>query len=518
MRSTFFGLEVARTGLAVSQKGLDVTGHNIANVNTEGYTRQRLVKTAYEPYGAVTQFKPVDFASIGSGVTIKVLDQIRSSFYDRQYRTEQTLLSNWETRTQGLTYVESLFEDEMDSALSAGINSLFEGFMSLTTEANDKEQRTVIQQAGISLTDSFNQVYDRLLEQQENQNLSVSAVVGQINTIANNIAALNLSIYSYELDGQTANDLRDQRNLLLDELSGLVNIDYEEGTDDKFVLRVAGEELVNHVTTRELLLRNDVDPISGLSIVRPTWDNLDPAADLSADALGGELKAHLDLRDNSGGDASGIPFFINQLNTLARSMVQMINDVHAVGYSHPASGASVTGIDFFEEPADIMDVTAGNIKLDDRILSDVYNIAASDTQVVLAAPVVNPADPDSSNLLQEGNQENARRIYDLLSQTDLILDLGGPDISIGGFNSFMSGIIMDIAITLQHSKTNANNQKIDLTAVDNQRTSISGVSLDEEMTNLIKYQHSYNGASRVITTMDEILDMLINRMGLVGRS
>ncbi len=163
-------------------------------------------------------------------------------------------------------------------------------------------------------------------------------------------------------------------------------------------------------------------------------------------------------------------------------------------------------------------MTAGNIKLDDRILSDVYNIAASDTQVVLAAPVVNPADPDSSNLLQEGNQENARRIYDLLSQTDLILDLGGPDISIGGFNSFMSGIIMDIAITLQHSKTNANNQKIDLTAVDNQRTSISGVSLDEEMTNLIKYQHSYNGASRVITTMDEILDMLINRMGLVGRS
>jgi flagellar hook-associated protein 1 FlgK len=511
-------LEAARTGLAISQKGLDVTGHNIANVDTNGYTRQRIITTAVDPYGAIAQFKPVDFSAVGSGVTVKILDQIRSVFFDRQYRTEQSLASNWNTRTQGLTYVESLFEDQEDSALSNGMLYLFEGFMSLSTEANDKEQRTVIQQAGISLTDSFNQIYDRLVEHQENQNLSVEAVVGQINTLANNIAELNRSIYSYELNGQRANDLRDRRNLLLDELSCLVKIDYQEGEDNKLVLKVAGTELINHVTTTELQLRSDTDPITGLEVFRPTWDNTDPGSDLSAEALGGELKAHIQLRDNSGRDTSGIPFFIDQLNTLARGLVRMVNDIHSSGYSHPASGASTTGINFFNEPSDITDVTAGNIRLDQRILDDVYNIAASDRQVVLGPPTEDPLDPESSNQLQEGNQHNARKMYDLINQTDLILDPGGLNITIGGFNSFMTGIIMDVAITLQHSKTNSENQRIDLLAVDNQRTSISGVSLDEEMTNLIKYQHSYNGASRVITTMDEILDVLINRMGLVGRS
>jgi flagellar hook-associated protein 1 FlgK len=265
-------------------------------------------------------------------------------------------------------------------------------------------------------------------------------------------------------------------------------------------------------------LRTDTDPVTGLEVVRPTWDNTDPAADLTADELGGELKAHMELRDNSGRDTPGIPFFISQLNTLARALVRMVNDIHREGFSHPASGTSTYGINFFQEPDDLMDVTAGNIKLDQRILDDVYNIAASDREIVLAPPTVDPSDPEGSNKLQEGNQNNARKIYDLLSQTDLILDPDGLNVPIGGFNSFMTGIIMDVAITLEHSKTNSENQRADLLAVDNQRTSISGVSLDEEMTNLIRYQHSYNGASRVITTMDEILEVLINRMGLVGRS
>ena len=498
MRSTFFGLEVARTGLNISQKGLDVTGHNIANVNTPGYNRQRLVKTAYEPFSGSRLFLPVDNALVGAGVKVMILDQIRSAFYDRQFRSEQTLYSEWSTRTTGLTYVEALFEDFEESALTQGINKLFQAFLTLTTEANDKEQRTVVQQAAISLTDSFNQIYKRLEELKENHNTAIEAVITRINTITDNIASLNKSIYAYEMNGFRANDLRDKRNLLIDELSGLVDIKYHETEDNKLIIELAGipgAELVNHVTANNFNITYGENGLPEKIIVDGT------AYDYSSDKLGGELKGHLDLRDNATSDTPGIPYFMEQLNILARAIVQEVNKIHRNGFTHPASGEeSRTGVNFFHEPDEPAEVTAENIRLSDDVLNSVFNIAASSKKINLVG------DGDE---LQQGNQENARAIYELLNKSDLK--------NIGGFNSFMSGIILDVAITLEHSKTKSENQKSNLLAVDNQRTSVSGVSLDEEMTNLIKYQHAYSGASRVITAMDEALEVIINRMGIVGR-
>lgn len=495
MRSTFSGLEIARTGLNVSQKGLDVTGHNIANVDTAGYTRQRLVNTAYEPFSGSRMFLPVDNALVGSGVKVMILDQIRSEFYDRQFRSEQTLYSEWSTRTTGLTYIESLFEDFEESALTQGINNLFQAFLTLTTEANDKEQRTVVQQAAISLTDSFNQIYDRLMELKENHDTAIDAVISRINTITDNIASLNKSIYTYEMNGFRANDLRDKRNLLIDELSGLVDIKYYETEDNKLVVEltgIPGAELVNHVTANDFNLSYGADGLPESIIVDSTGYTY------SSDFLGGELKGHLDLRDNDSNDTPGIIYFIEQLNILARALVQEVNEIHRQGFTHPASGdVSHQNEDFFDESAE---VTAGNIRLSDAIINSVFNIAASSKLIDLSG---------SGDTLQQGNQENARAIYELINKSDLD--------HIGGFNSFMSGIILDVAITLEHSKIKSENQKSNLLAVDNQRTSVSGVSLDEEMTNLIRYQHAYNGASRVITTMDEALEVLINKMGIVGR-
>lgn len=497
MRSTFFGIEIARTGLNVSQKGLDVTGHNIANVDTAGYTRQRLVNTSYEPFSGSRLFLPVDNALVGAGVKVMVLDQIRSAFYDRQFRSEQTLYSEWSTRTTGLTYVESLFEDFEESALTEGINKLFQAFLTLTTEANDKEQRTVVQQAAISLTDSFNQIYNRLMELKDNHNTAIGAVISRINTITDNIASLNKSIYAYELNGFRANDLRDKRNLLIDELSGLIDISYYETEDNKLVIELAGisgAELVNHNTVNNFNISYDADGQPERIIVGGN------DYEYSSDKLGGELKAHLDLRDNATSDTPGIPYFIEQLNILARAIVQNINDIHRNGYTHPASGdASHNGVDFFEEPTNINELTAGNMRISQAIIDSVFNIAASSV----------PIDLSPGGSLQQGNQEIARAIYELINKSDLD--------GIGGFNSFMSGIILDVAITLEHSKSKSENQRSNLLAVDNQRTSISGVSLDEEMTNLIKYQHAYSGASRVITAMDEALEVIINKMGIVGR-
>ena len=257
-------------------------------------------------------FLPVDNALVGAGVKVMVLDQIRSAFYDRQFRSEQTLYSEWSTRTTGLTYVESLFEDFEESALTEGINKLFQAFLTLTTEANDKEQRTVVQQAAISLTDSFNQIYNRLMELKDNHNTAIGAVISRINTITDNIASLNKSIYAYELNGFRANDLRDKRNLLIDELSGLIDISYYETEDNKLVIELAGisgAELVNHNTVNNFNISYDADGQPERIIVGGN------DYEYSSDKLGGELKAHLDLRDNATSDTPGIPYFIEQQHT-----------------------------------------------------------------------------------------------------------------------------------------------------------------------------------------------------------
>lgn len=544
MRSTFAGIEIAKTGLMVSQKGLDVTGHNIANVDTAGYTRQRLVTTAYDPYAAITQFKPVTKGLVGSGANVMILDQIRSSFLDRQYRTEQTALSNWQTRTQGLTYVESVLEGGYGSDLKTTLNSLFDGFNAILTNSSDLSQRKYVQSEAITLVESLNHVYNSLIDLQKDQNTAVVTVVGQINTIAENIATLNKKIFSYELDGQPANDLRDKRNLLLDQLSALVDIKYETDTNGYFSVTIGGETLIDHGTTYQLTTTKVSNTVSeGAQVDQVIWADSGDALDYSG---GGELKGHIDLRDNDSATTPGIPYFINQLNDWTRAIVQEINNIHAQGYTHPSSGEdSHNGVLFFDgpalldieglDPSDAVDaaeierrtadyeealkaITAGNVKLSAAILESAYNIACSSIKIDLSDPSASTGDESE---LQAGNNNISQLLFNLQDKINITIstrDAGGTSqsTSIGSLAGFIDSIVLDIATTLSRSKTMTSTQESTVLSADNQRMSISGVSLDEEMTNLIKYQHAYTGASRVITTMDEALDVLINRMGLVG--
>lgn len=551
MRSTFYGIEIGRTGIQVSQRGLDVTGHNIANVDTAGYTRQRLITTAYDPVGYQMKFKTLDLANVGGGARVKILDQVRSKFLDRQFRTEQTLQSYWETRTTGLSYVESLFEGSEMATLTNNIGALFSAFNTMTTEGNDSQQRIVVRSAGQKLITSFGQIYDRLVEQQESQNLAVDTVVKDINTKAEQISQLNKAIYYYELDGQPANDLRDKRSLLLDELSALTDITYYETADNKMVVEIAGTELVNYMTVTKLGTEDFVDPVSGNTYSNVCWLDADgnpikspdttgtdpitgdpitiPGSTilLTSEQLGGELGSHIDLRDSMDPENPGIPYFIEKINTMARAIAETVNNVHRSGYTHPASGSESTkGVNFFDVPAldpevleeipagsgeffpklDYSKVTAKDLALSPEILESEFNIAASTEYIKLNAD-------GTVDTLQEGNQNNARLLYEIFNKTDIVLEDGT---SIGGINSFMDGIVLEVATTKSKSQNLESNHNTQLLAVSNQRTSICGVSLDEEMTNMIKYQHAYSGSARVITAMDEALDVLINRMGRVG--
>ena len=523
-RATFFGIEIGKTGLFVSQKGLDVTGHNIANVDTAGYTRQRLNNTAYDPYNGLSLLKPMDRAMVGGGAKVQLLEQIRSAFLDRQFRTEQTANSYWEVRTQGLTYVESLFESVSGQlAMTEAIQDLFTAFNTVSADPADQEQRTVLKQEAVKLCEQFNHMYSALIDLQKGQDTAVKTVAEHINTMAGQIADLNKAIYAFEIDGTPANDLRDKRNLLIDQLSAIVDIEYTgDAIGSKCQIKVAGEILVDHKMVNGLEVIKVPNPLGTVAegyeeVWQVNWSERPGTVPLFTrkpldltQLTGGELLSHINLRDGTDQAEPGIPYYINQLNTLARAMVQNVNAIHRDGWTHPASGASVQGVDFFHpgNTGDINEVTAGNIRISDELLDSVYNIAASTKKITLGPP------PEE---MQIGNNENMLALFALSHTPDLVLTgVPGAPIAIGDFESFISSITLDVATSLGHSKHKGNTSYSLLLGADTQRQSISGVSLDEEMTQLIKYNHAYSGASRLITAMDEALDVLINRTGRVG--
>jgi flagellar hook-associated protein 1 FlgK len=502
MRSTFYGLEIVRKGLFISQKGLDVTGHNIANANTPGYTRQRLVTSSLEPAtGGYGQFTYTAKGQVGSGVTIQELSQIRDKFIDMQYRKENTGLGEWMTRTDALQYIEAIFREPSEAGLNAVLADFFTDIQEMAKNPESKEIRALVRQDAIKLTETLHHYYDQLIQLQREQDTAIEITVNRINEIIRNVKDLNEQIFRFELGGDKANDLRDKRNLLVDELSGLIKIEYYETSDNKFRIDINGMVLVDHNVYNELETRKDVQNPAGegldfLSSIKWKGTNIDVAVN------GGKLKGYLDNRDGATNDRMGIPYFIQQLNSFARALAEEFNRVHKDGWTLPeGENESRTGIEFFThdrgQAFDPSKITAKNITLTQDILDSVYNIAASGQEV-------DKTQPD-----KQGDNAIALELARLRDRKDL------P--GIGNFEDFTKKLIADLAVESSHSQKMLEGQQILADSLNTNRLSISGVSLDEEMTMMIQYQHAYAAAARTISVMDEALDILINRTGLVGR-
>ena len=583
IRSTFFGVEIGRTGLSNAQFGLDVTGHNIANLDTDGFTRQRIVSTAYDPFATIGRFAPVGEGLVGGGVRVQILEQVRSAFLDRRFRTESTAHAFWETRTQSLSYIESYFDNVNEKT---SINySMAEFFKAMTIVAQDPvagAPRTLMQTAAMDLVQQFNMIYQGLIDFQNVENKAVETKVGDINRISEHIVELNKAIYGFEITGMIANDLRDKRNLLVDELARYVDIEYREYPDmfghSMFEIRVAGSILVDHDRFHTLNIAY-VENVLGPGEERmamPYWAGLDgddPLSHLDMSRItGGMLKAHIDMRDGLGGTVDnrdkGVPYYVEMMNNLARALVQEVNSQHIQGWSdHPfgsntnilffdteglmdtsvyppvpvsiqdfifyyddsdppvrlvpqpdylAPGFDESAEDFGSKRLEIPDhilrqITAKNINLSAAIQDSAYNIAASSVEI--GRPVNN----GDSVELQRGNNVNMNRMYDLFRRTGITV-FNDPTLrrDVGSFDDYGTTIRFDVANTLHSAKQTGETARILTLAAENQRTAIAGVSLDEEMVGLVKYNHAYNGAARVITAMDDALDRLINGTGRVG--
>ncbi|MDL2220634.1 flagellar hook-associated protein FlgK [Eubacteriales bacterium OttesenSCG-928-N14] len=498
--SSFYGLEIGKTGLFHSKTALNLIGHNIANADTAGFTRQRIIGQNIEPASMITRFALATNETTGGGVRVQLIDQVRNPFVDRQIRSEYADLGKYVTRTEELLYVESFMNEGTDQSMSKSLSDFFDALSEFQKDPVNQEMRVVVQINAQKLVETFNHYHKQLVEAQNLYNDSINTTVMNINELADSIALYNKQIMAYELSGETALDLRDQRNLLIDELSTLVNIDYEEdelGRVNIFVGdNVPPHQLVEKSTAHHLQIAlDDTEPSTGEDIYTVYMSDGVTELQYSTGSLGG----YKSLRDGNTMDNIGIPYFVDQINTLAQTLAVEFNKIHERGWTmQNGSTPSEQGILFFDDLGDPTTITAANIKLSDDVKNDPFKIAASDEEIDFGASV--------------DKRSNNKIALELLALTSSV---NVP--TVGNFENYLKSIVVGVGTETARSKKNMETQSAVVQNLDQRRQSVSGVSNDEEMINMVKYNHAYNAASRVITAVDEQLDQVINRMGLVGR-
>jgi flagellar hook-associated protein 1 FlgK len=495
MGSTFYGFEIGKSGLAASQHALNVTGNNIANADTKGYTRQRLNVSSIAAVMSLQRLASTEVA-VGGGVRINSVEQVRDAFLDRQFREENSKTQYLETLTTGLDDLETMFDELSDTtSIRTTLSEFFASFQDLVNNSTDYEVRAQVRSKAIELTSSFNYYYAKLLDQQSVYDEQVYATVAKVNEIADSIGDLNEAIIAYEITGQSANDLRDQRNLLLDELSGLVDLTYSQDSVNGLTIEIDGRVLVNKGTVNHLATEqtgaNPLNGVNDLNVV--VWESDGAAVTVN----GGSMKGLLQLRDGATQDEYGIAYLGGEINKLVSALVTQINAAHNLGWTMPCDengNVSATGVDFFEDFGGLQPITAGNFSLSAALLLTPNNIAASDVEIAA---------------YNEGNNENVKDIVAALNSNTI------PGIET--FQGFLTSTVSNLGIAASYNKNIYYMQSNLMSNKENSRIAVSGVSVDEEVTNLVRYQHAYAAAARVMTTMDEALDVMINKMGMVGR-
>ncbi|MGN7399530.1 flagellar hook-associated protein FlgK [Cytobacillus praedii] len=521
MRPTFMGLETARRGMFTQQSALYITGHNISNANTPGFSRQRVNFQPTIPYPGNGINRPYMPGQMGTGVEAGSIQRIRDSFIDARYRSESNQLGYYGARSDALTRMEDVMNEPTSEGLSAAMDNFWNSLQTLGTNPNESGARESVLAQGNAMADTFNYLSTTLNSIRDDLKQSISVNVDKINTLAYQINEINKQIGQVEPHGDLPNDLYDERDRLVDELSQLVNIKVTnqqsggipspiaEGTYKIEILDHSGKSLGTLVDKNTIggepnkisYKMNNDGYVESLSIGNGSPVKVE---DFSKGALRSDIEAY-GYVDKSGNQVGTYPDMVDQLDKLAFALIKEYNHVHRSGIDLDGN----SGKNFFQD------------------LSS-YKGAAGKISVALTNP-----NEIAASLNGKGNGDNAYKLAEVLRK-DLsefeaqIKDSAGNLINLkdfaqndlkmsGNIKSFYGGLITSLGVKTREANTLTNNTLTLLDSVDRQRQSVSGVSLDEEMSNLIRFQHAYNASARNITVLDEMLDKIINGMGTVGR-
>jgi len=525
MLSTFGGLETVRRGMTAQQQALYVTGHNIANANTPGYSRQRVNFVQTPPYPYPSQNRPVIPGQIGTGVEGGTVQRMREEFLDVQYRGENMKYGYWNTRSDALKKMEEIMNEPSDEGLAKTLDRFWQSLQDLAVNPSNSGARSVVRQRGIAVTETFHYLSSSLKSIQNDLKNEIDVTVQAINSLATQLNNLNQQIGETEVHGYLPNDLYDERNRLLDELSQYVNIKVTPVSSGGSALKIAEGrftvELVDKTSGATIGTLVDAKNGTVQKFDVQYKDNVTKEGPVVSFSLGNQtVNSFMNLKENGkigallhaygyseDGGATEIglyPDMLNNLNAMAKAFADTFNNVHSSGWSvkeinrgskFAASDPDLNGAlrnDFFTYDTTDPDKIAETLNIHDNIKNSLDYIAASQTG-------------------QLGDGSNATELAEVKNTT---MSIAGSTTTI---QNFYESVIGQMAVNAQEAERLANNSDTLRQSVDERRQSVSSVSLDEEMTYMIKFQHAYNASARMITMIDQMLDKIINNMGVVGR-
>ena len=521
---TFQGLELSKRALYAQQGALYTTGHNIANVNTEGYSRQRVNFETSTPFPVPSRVMPQIPGQLGTGVDIGVVERIRSKFLDMQFRSENSRHEYWDTKQETLGRLESLLNEPSDSGLTKTMDQFWQSLQDLAANPDNDGARSVVAQRGLAVAETFNHLSKSMQSIQGDIKEQIDGSVKDINSLLKNINKLNEQIQSIEPHGLLANDLYDERDRLIDSLSEQVNIkvtysessksalDIADGiasielldesgrsigedgvylievTDDKPLSESVNELSVEYEESEDESSVFDTPPVTGIKVAGYE-EELEGVELLESVGRLSALIESYGYKEDGQEDVIGTyPEVLAELDKMAREFAEAFNTIHNEG--NDADGNS--GGDFFVGKDNFDGITAESITVDKDILKDPNLIAA--------------ADPERG----EQNGDNALKLADVFDDKIEGLDKTSP-------RKFFTALIGDLAVQTEEAIRMTKNTAQLQQQVDHSRQSTSAVSLDEEIANLVKLQHAYNASARNMTVIDETIDRIINHMGVVGR-
>jgi flagellar hook-associated protein 1 FlgK len=468
MRSTFRTLNAATLGLAAQQVAIETTSHNIANANTPGFSRQDVILRTTDPYTVPTASGLATTGQVGTGVEVTAIRRLRDLFLDGQIRLQNGKQGEQQAIRDALKQIEVIFNEPSTSGMATMLSRFFNAWQEVANKPEDRAIRAALVEEARNFAATAQRNNAQLTQIRTDINQQIQLKTAEVNSIAGRIAALNAQISQVEGVGQQPNDLRDQRDLLLDQLSKLVQISQATNANGSVNVFIGSSALV--LGNDALLLTNGTNSNGDTTVL---WASTGAAVTLNS----GELQGLITARDGTLADQQ------TAFNLLISTIITEVNALHATGYG-----------------------------LTDTVAPNRAFFSGADASTIAVNPAV-AADPGLVAAAAAANLPGDNSIALAIAKLRDGLTMSSNTAT---FHMFYQSITSTLGTAARQAGTAAENQRALVNLLIQRKQSVAGVNLDEEATNLIKYQHAYQAAARVVSAVDEMLDRIINGMGRVG--
>ncbi len=583
MTSPFFGLDIATRALRANQTLVDIANQNIANANTPGYSRQAAVIKETMPYPIPVFKQSGEPGQLGTGVQVTDVTRTRDSFTDYQYRNQIASQGRWTAKQDTLKQIEAVVNEPSASGVSSLLNKYWNSWQEVANSPSDVSVRANLLEQGRAVADAFKNTAQLYQQQQRDVDVQIRLGVDDVNNYAQQIANLNMQISNVETSGLRANDLRDQRDLLVDKLSGIVKVSTVESAEGSMNIYLGGRQLVDRDRVNQLGLDVNSGPFA-----RVIWGD---GTSTSVNTSDGKLAGLIESRDTI------LQGRIDEINNLASRLIESVNGVHSAGVGMDGTGglkffSGTNATDIGVDPTLTYNQVAAARQVESPPGSGTYIHASGDSSnavalaqlqgklaqrdtlfaggltpgatlgpasllgVDIASAVVNTRfdftyaagtlsisngsstnsatvsvgsdQPDGTAptrriVTVDGGSFGVRLTLSVAATGSMAADIATALGSLNGQSVRSAGPstigdqygreVASIGVQSSTAQSQASNQGVLVTQLERQRQEVSGVSIDEEATHLIQYQHAYQASARVISVVDSMLDTLINGTG-----